>query len=1283
MKDIKRRICTILILALLFTVIQPSVSHAQSNGGIQGDGWRISEDYVLTISKFVVEKDGEGILNNEWEEYRQHITEIRISGAEIVEEDKESNDSEQASKRKGRNWRGLFKKMRKLEKVTINKLDLSKVSDVSDMFYDDYELKNVSINWSLGEQTKDISGMFAWCDKLTKVNIANWNVENVKDMSDMFYNCVNLSYINLIKWQVKKDTDISGMFHGCVNLDNCTFADTWESDGEALEGCFSYINDYSWAWTDCLVYGNSPFINEHRLTWLKEMPGKYMTSVRKKHQQKLSTHHEDQNHFCEIDLSQKVSGSYADDTADRAKQKLNNTRLTIYENDKDTNNISDKSISRNVNIENGTQTVINDENGNAELDTAVKDKVRVCKEGYVTRELTESQISVSKEIKMQKKSSEHPVISAVWIEKDYDVLNQYYNLDKDDTSEKEMRAEVDWGVSSYGEIQLTQGKAKEKFEGDELFLSFGDTFDVSQPIYIVATDKDGRSIQQKLYFQNDPALKMKAKAKKEQTIKELQLADENLNKDTLGKNVYLETVPQLVSYKDGNKLAVWQEGSLDDINSISLYYSYFNGEKWSEPQEVMHDSTLDCAPKLKCIDNVAYLTWQNSSQKIDGKDIDKNMTLGEICSKKKVDFDIGAAIFSRNDQGGEFITTTIKNENLDTMPQLVEKSGDAYVVWVNNSHNDYFGEGANNTIFISKIYEDSGEVLYEEPKAVYKNLNAISGLTADYNNRLKIAYSMDEDGNPYTEDSHVYENCKRVSNQTQEELKPVYVDHSLYWYCDNQLVDKEGTIQNSSISSSQYEIIQMENRTAVVYSKKQGTKTGVYLAYLNESNHSWENSVKIAEYEKEVRNVCANVTYDGMLNVLVNLMETEKSSDAGEDKNLHTTSMLEVISCKKVCDIGVSEAAYEANKYVAGDWINITYTISNSGTEPVSRAVAKIQDKQGNELASTYVQTIILPGQSVQTKICFKTLEDQQSQDVVLSVQPYSGVDDNTENNLKEIHLEYEDLMVENVTCGQKNDVSIISADVVNRGYKPHDDIKVKLVKGSQNGEVIAETQVKSLESFRQKTVSFSVQASDRDIYYVTIEQKDDLFKENNSGAIQVTTVEKSLIEPTPTVRPTVEATPIVEPAATPKQQLEEGSKERDYSEDSTKRELNSKEVTVSGIVYKVGKNTAEAYKVKKKSIKSVVIPDTINYRGNTYKVTSIASNICKNNKKLKKLIIGRNVVKIGSNAFFKCKNLKKIVFKTTKLSKKKVGKKAFYGLSKRVQIKVPKRKNYKKWILH
>lgn len=106
--------------------------------------------------------------------------------------------------------------------------------------------------------------------------------------------------------------------------------------------------------------------------------------------------------------------------------------------------------------------------------------------------------------------------------------------------------------------------------------------------------------------------------------------------------------------------------------------------------------------------------------------------------------------------------------------------------------------------------------------------------------------------------------------------------------------------------------------------------------------------------------------------------------------------------------------------------------------------------------------------------------------------------------------------------------------------------------------------------------------------------------------------------------------------------------KVRKESDSKLKLPKKGTKVLYAGTQYKItkssrSKGTVEYIKTNKK-VSKVVIPETINLDGITYKVTSIADNAFKGDKKISILVIGKNVTKIGKRAFYKCTNLKKLM---------------------------------------
>lgn len=127
--------------------------------------------------------------------------------------------------------------------------------------------------------------------------------------------------------------------------------------------------------------------------------------------------------------------------------------------------------------------------------------------------------------------------------------------------------------------------------------------------------------------------------------------------------------------------------------------------------------------------------------------------------------------------------------------------------------------------------------------------------------------------------------------------------------------------------------------------------------------------------------------------------------------------------------------------------------------------------------------------------------------------------------------------------------------------------------------------------------------------------------------------------------------------------------------------------VFASGILkYTVTKSdaadgTVTVTELLNKNQTKIVIPETVQKDGVTFRVTAIKEKVFQGNKKIKNVTIGANITKIGAKSFFGCKKLKAVIFKGLKAPK--AGKQAFTGIKKNCKITVPKeitKKDFKKF---
>ncbi len=155
-------------------------------------------------------------------------------------------------------------------------------------------------------------------------------------------------------------------------------------------------------------------------------------------------------------------------------------------------------------------------------------------------------------------------------------------------------------------------------------------------------------------------------------------------------------------------------------------------------------------------------------------------------------------------------------------------------------------------------------------------------------------------------------------------------------------------------------------------------------------------------------------------------------------------------------------------------------------------------------------------------------------------------------------------------------------------------------------------------------------------------------------------TMEPSFTEtPAPTVSPS-DSIPVLKPTTQPPVDDVTNNTPNTRKKVSKGEKIIDKKTGAAYKITKTGKNrTVEYCSILKKNTRQLTIPANVRLKGKMYKVTSIAANALKNNNKLKKVNIGKNVTKVGNNAFRGCLSLQYIVLPK---KVKTIGNKAFYN---------------------
>ncbi len=568
-------------------------------------------------------------------------------------------------------------------------------------------------------------------------------------------------------------------------------------------------------------------------------------------------------------------------------------------------------------------------------------------------------------------------------------------------------------------------------------------------------------------------------------------------------NVFKTSTPDLISFGDGERLAVWVDGEDTDANEIHLYYSYYDGSVWSEPEILYEDGTMDYSPQLFETDGNVYVTWQNANTVIDLTDDTELDDLLEY-------FDISVAEFDPTDHTFASVST-ITSDGLDLNPCLCGDGDNMYAVWINAG--SWFGENA-----VIMCSEWNG-LKWTRPTSLYGESDTIIGLAADYDGEeLHVAYTVDEDGDLSTsDDRHVYEDGERVSDSEEMECNPSYYEHDLYWYTDHNVVNQTMDAESGNISSFDYQVVEMDGCRVLLYTTSNGYASEVQASCFDEEENAWGDGFALTDGESYIGAFSAAMVSEDEYMILMNSAEVdedgyrellEEAEETGDYNSveLYGESDLCLLSVSHYCDLGIENVAYSEDDFYPGDPMSFDLELKNNGTQSIDSVTVEIRNGSGDVLSSAVEDVLILPGNTVSVSAAFTVSPSVTAQDVEIYVSPDGLEDtDSSDNTTGVFTLGYEDLGVDNITWGYLEDGNIcVSADIVNYGCTEQKDIAVSLIRDASDGEVLETQTISSVSAADMQTVSFTVNAESGDVYFVVLEDWEDDLSADNAGFVVI-----------------------------------------------------------------------------------------------------------------------------------------------------------------------------------
>lgn len=539
-------------------------------------------------------------------------------------------------------------------------------------------------------------------------------------------------------------------------------------------------------------------------------------------------------------------------------------------------------------------------------------------------------------------------------------------------------------------------------------------------------------------------------------------------------SMYPYATVQTAALSGGRQVAVWTDDQglrSEDNNRTVLYYSYYNGSRWSCPNtvEVGDDETADFNPKLKTINDTVYLVWQDATRPLTAEDTNK--TIPALLDLTCYRFDPTSQAFSRM---GKFGT-----EYYDSTMDMTMVDGKFAVVWVSNSVNSAFG-GKEKTYSIQRLMYGQ-----QNPVTLVSDLYLVDGLAADGED---IWFSADTDGDPNTlADREIFHfdgsTLEQVTHNDVADLKPVITGGQLVWYSDGAIQNGQDTVALAT-DTDRYQYLRSDTgMEAIVYLEDDELRKSTLYASFNDGS-GWGEPIALTGTTGNIGSFSAVFLSNGTLSITA----CERGLDAGQKNYLNGTALLTTYSVSPYCDLAVENATYLEQSLVKGGTLDIQVQVANRGMANVD--ILNIQVKNnGRILNSAAFDASLSSGQSDCFYISLPLGADLTAyQDLTVTVSASGYPYDKTpEDNTASFSLRLSDVSVEGAVASSDGTSTQVKALVVNRGQTDLGNLTVNLY--DSDGSTLLDTQTVTAPAAGEGTfVTFQLAQGMENNRFLTVE---------------------------------------------------------------------------------------------------------------------------------------------------------------------------------------------------
>ena len=740
---------------------------------------------------------------------------------------------------------------------------------------------------------------------------------------------------------------------------------------------------------------------------------------------------------------------------------------------------------------------------------------------------------------------------------------------------------------------------------------------------------------------------------------------------------------------NGKRVMVFQSyiNGRETLDSSILMYSVYENGAWSDPQAVWDTGTADLYADMQVVNDQLVLVWQKERDNITGDvEDDSEAVLDAYAQNSEICF----AVFDEENNTFTHTSYVTENEYYDMMPEICHDSDDGIVIsWVRNNAADLMQETGSNTIYTAKWNGESFGAEEEllttdgtvDDYVLYESDGKLQTIFVSQSDGLTAV--LDTDGQPVDalSDLVMFSKDGNISSLDYVDGQIVCVSGGTLYSYDLSGGAVETYLAGESSFGSEIQYVSGGGKSGYVWSLyDEETGTGSIVASMR-TEDGYSEPVTLYEKEGVIwRYISAILDEEGNWQFVAN------AEDAGADSH-------SLISIGKAPETGITLAgAFVDEKDVVDGKTGVDYFLRNTGDTTINELEITITLKNGEQITEK-VPVTILPGEDVAGTAYVDLSGVDSKQNIQISVVGAGQAD--VSDCTAEDTVGLPDISVTG-TCVENGDDVIVTALLSNESSMDT-EVSLSLFGDETMATELTKSDLITVKAGNSENVFLSVkkdaiQYNENDAVYLTLKASVDSgdFDEDNNTAYVVLYKEIPDDNPGGDTGDTTEQQPSTETPGTgtqtPSTGAGENTSEPSGSGGSSSQTTPSASTSgstlppagttltvgnASYIVTTAGSAVAYAKNLNTKAT-AVAVPSEVKIDGITYKVTSIADNAFKNNKKLKKVTIGSNVTSIGNSAFRNCTALKKVVIPA---KVKQIGKKAFYNCKKLQSLAIKAKK--------